>query len=93
MSSSSFRRMLATPLGVFENFKGLRTAYPSHMNWYYMFCSLFALMIVGRGAEKRVTQNEDRDKFHAEWRAQRGYLPFWMASYRHKFPKFHGNQQ
>ena len=87
-ASNSFRRMLAQPLGVFENFKSLRTQQPSKMNWYYMFQTLFFVMIVGRGAEKRVTQNEERDQFLSEWKAQRGYMPFMLADYRYKFPKF-----
>jgi hypothetical protein len=80
------RQILRVPMGVFDEYRALCFKSPRMMNFFMMYAGMVALLYLGRGMEKLCMSGE-ATRYEQARRARRLYLPYFVASYKFRFPE------
>ena len=80
------RQILRAPLGIFDEYRALCFKSPRLMNFYMMYGGLLAILYFGKGME-RLCMYGEATRYESERRARRFYLPYFIASYKVRFPE------
>ena len=72
-------------MGAFDEYSALRFKYPRAMNFWMMNVGMFAIMFFGKGIEKLSMQGH-QTTYETARRARRFYVPYFLASYKWRFP-------
>ena len=86
-SANSFRRFCATPLLMFDQVRLSMQKHPKPSNGIMMMSSFVVLLCLGNGAEKLSTQNSVGRQYEKLRRANRLYMPYFLADYSYRFPQ------
>ena len=81
------RRLLSRPLAVFNLFREQRMTNPRLANFSMSLGIMFLGACLGSGAEKLTLRNSLDAKYEALRKAERGFVPFFLADYSYKFPQ------
>jgi hypothetical protein len=80
------RQIFRVPMGVFDEYRALCFKSPRMMNFFMMYTGMLALLFFGRGMEKICGAGE-ASKYESARRARRFYVPYFLASYKVRFPE------
>ncbi|CDW85797.1 UNKNOWN [Stylonychia lemnae] len=79
------RKIVRTPMSVFDQYRSLCFTSPRLMNFYMLYASFFFALFLGKGYEKIVFQGKhvehERDR-----RFRRFFIPYSLVSYKWRFP-------
>jgi hypothetical protein len=56
------------------------------MNFYMMYLSIFAILVLGKGVEK-ISMRGAQNDYELKRRAKRFFIPYSICSYRWRFPE------
>ena len=80
------RQIVRVPLGVFDEYRALCTKSPRMMNFFMMYTGMLAMLYFGRGIE-RLCMAGEATRYEETRRARRFYVPYFLASYKFRFPE------
>ena len=86
-SANSLRRFFAMPLVAFDWVRIGMNNNPRSGNYVMMMSSFVAILIVGNGADKMTTAGGLASKYESYRRANRYFVPYFMAGYQYRFPE------
>ena len=85
-SSNSLRRFMAQPLYAFDWVRNGVQNNPRTGNAAMLFSSFAAIFILGNGAEKLTCKQGVTKQYEQLRKANRYFVPYWVADYSYKFP-------
>ena len=85
--ANSTRRFMAIPLLAFDWVRQTSLSNPRQMNYVVMWTSLVVIMTVGNGADKLTTSGGVATQYEKFRRANRYFMPYFIADYKFKFPQ------
>ena len=83
------REIFRVPMGIFDSYRALCFTTPRAMNFYMMTVGWVAMLFFGKGMEKIAIRGSEHTRYEGYRRARRFYIPYFLASYKFRFPVNH----
>ena len=79
------RSVCRVPMNVGNSYRAYYLKHPRTVNFFSIYFLAMGVLLITRGAEK-FTFRGATDVYELKRRARRFFVPYWMTSYRWRFP-------